>query len=168
MSLSMYPASIPVFVRMLRNLSALLAKAEAHAQARKIDPAVFLQARLAPDMYPLVRQVQVATDLAKGCAARLTGSEAPRYADTETTFAELQARLQRVTDYLEGIEPSQVDGTEEREIVLEFPGVRLEYKGQGYLLNFAMPNFYFHVTTAYAILRHLGVEIGKVDFVGRE
>lgn len=168
MTLSMYHASIPVFVRMLNNLAAILAKAEAHAQARRIDPAVFLQSRLAPDMYPLVRQVQVATDLAKGCAARLAGVEAPRYADTETTFDELQARLRRCVEHLRDYAAERLDGTEERPIVLEFPGVRLEYRGQDYLLNFAMPNFYFHVTMAYGILRHLGVELGKVDFVGRE
>ncbi|WP_263143466.1 DUF1993 domain-containing protein [Pseudomonas sp. RIT-PI-AD] len=166
MSLSMYQASIPVFLRMFDNLSAILAKAQAHATAKKIDLAVLANARLAPDMLPLIRQVQIATDGAKGCAARLAGVEVPSYADNETTFDELQARIARTQDFLRGFQAAQVEGSETRTIHLSFPGRSLTLTGQDYLLNFVLPNFYFHLTTAYAILRHNGVEIGKMDFLG--
>lgn len=167
MSLSMYQASIPVFVRMFGNLAAILDKAAVYADARKIDPAVLLNARLAPDMYPLTRQVQIASDAAKGCAARLAGVEIPSFADTESSFAELQARIQKTLDFLQGCSPAQIDGSEEREVVIRFPGAELKFSGQDYLLHFVLPNFYFHLTTAYAILRHNGLDIGKMDFLGR-
>lgn len=167
MSLSMYQASIPVFVRMFGNLAAILDKAAVYAEAKKIDPAVLLNARLAPDMHPLTRQVQIASDAAKGCAARLAGVETPSFADTESSFAELQARIQKTLDFLQGFSPAQIDGSEGREVVIKFPGAELKFSGQDYLLHFVLPNFYFHLTTAYAILRHNGLEIGKMDFLGR-
>lgn len=166
MSLSMYQASVPVFVRMLTNLQAILDKGAKHAEARKIDPSVFVNARLAPDMFALARQVQVATDAAKGCAARLAGVEVPSYADTEATFPELQARVARTIDFLKSLKPQQIDGSEDRTVTLKLRGKDVSFKGQPYLLGFAMPNFYFHVTTAYDILRHNGVEVGKMDFLG--
>ncbi|MDP3813710.1 DUF1993 family protein [Pseudomonas sp.] len=167
MSLSMYHASIPPFVRMLGNLSAILYKAEAYAAERKIEPSVLLNARLAPDMYPLVRQVQIATDSVKGCAARLAGIEVPSYADTESSFAEVQARIGKTQAFLQSVTAAQVDGSEGRPITLKFPGAELHFTGQDYLLNFVLPNFYFHLTTAYAILRHNGLNIGKMDFLGQ-
>ncbi|MGH8284092.1 MAG: DUF1993 domain-containing protein [Gammaproteobacteria bacterium] len=166
MSLSMYQASVPVFIRMLGNLSAILKKAEAHAQTKKIDPSVFTGARLYPDMFPLVRQVQIATDQAKGCAARLTGVEPPKFEDNEQTFAELYARLDKTIAYLKSVKPAQIDGSEERRIELKVRDKTLQLKGQDYLLERVYPNFFFHVTTAYAILRHNGVEIGKGDYLG--
>ena len=167
MALSMYHASIPVFVRMLGNLSAILHKAEAYAAERKIEPGVLLGARLAPDMHPLVRQVQIATDSVKGCAARLAGIEVPRYEDSESSFAEVQARIGKTQAFLESIAAAQIDGSEDKPITLNFPGMELKFSGQDYLLNFVLPNFYFHLTTAYAILRHNGLAIGKMDFLGR-
>ena len=166
MSLTMYQASIPVFVRMLGNLSAILDKAAAHAEAKKIDPSVFINARLAPDMFPLSRQVQIATDMAKGCAARLAGIEVPRYEDNESTFAELHARIAKTIAFIESVSVSQIDGSEERQITLKFGSHELNLLGQAYLLDFVLPNFHFHLTTTYAILRHNGVEIGKKDYTG--
>ena len=166
MSLSMHQASVSVFVRVLGNLSAILDKGLADAEARKIDPAVFLNARLAPDMHPLSRQVQIASDAAKGCAARLTGSEPPSFPDTESSFAELKERLAKTIAYVQGLEPGKFDGSETREITLTFPGGEFKFSGQDYLFNFAVPNLYFHATTAYAILRHNGVPVGKRDFLG--
>jgi hypothetical protein len=166
MSLSMFHASIPVFTRQLASLSAILKKAEAHAEARKIDPSVFINARLAPDMFPLSRQVQSASDSAKGCAARLAGVEVPSYADTETTFPELQARITKTVAFLQSLGQELIDGSEERAIVLKLRGQETRFTGQYYLLNFALPNFFFHAVTAYDILRHNGVEIGKQDFLG--
>ncbi len=166
MPLTMYHASAPVFTRGLTNLSAILRKAEEHAVARKIDPAVFINARLAPDMFPLSRQVQSATDSAKGCAARLAGAEVPRYEDTETTFPELQARIAKTVAFLQGVTPELIVGSEEREIVLKLRGKEVTFTGQSYLLTFALPNFFFHAVTAYDILRHNGVEIGKMDYLG--
>ncbi|MDO9268336.1 MAG: DUF1993 family protein [Methylobacter sp.] len=166
MSLTMYQASIPVFVRMLGNLSAILDKAAAHAEAKKIDPAIFVNARLAPDMYPLSRQVQIATDIVKGCAARLAGIEVPRYEDNEATFAELQARIAKTKEFLQSVSASQIDGSEDRQITLKFGSRELGFLGQAYLLDFVLPNFHFHLTTTYAILRHNGVEIGKKDYTG--
>ncbi|MGE0269270.1 MAG: DUF1993 family protein [Candidatus Omnitrophota bacterium] len=167
MSLSMYQASIPVCVRQLEILSSILKKAEAHAEAKKIDPEVFLNARLAPDMYPLIRQVQIAGDMVKGCAARLSGQAVPSYEDTEKTFAELQARLAKTIAFARSVDPSQVDGSEDRKVMLKIRGVETEFNGQPYLLDFVLPNVYFHMTVAYAILRHNGVELGKRDFLGR-
>lgn len=166
MSLTMYQASIPVFVRMLDNLSGILDKAAAHAEARKIDPAIFINARLAPDMFPLSRQVQIATDMVKGCAARLAGIEVPSYEDNESTFSELQARIAKTKAFIESVSASQVDGSEERKITLKFGSKELSFLGQAYLLDFVLPNFHFHLTTTYAILRHNGVEIGKKDYTG--
>jgi hypothetical protein len=166
MSLSMYQASIPVVSRMLTNLSAILGKAAAHCESRKIDPAVLLTARLFPDMFPLVRQVQIATDHAKGLAARLAGIEVPSYADTEATFADLHARLAKTIAYVGGFSPEQINGSEGKAICLKTGHGELNFTGQDYLVHFALPNFYFHVTTAYAILRHNGVDVGKMDYLG--
>ena len=168
MSLSMYQASLPVFIRMLGQLTEILKKGEAHANAKKIDPSIFINARLAPDMFALARQVQITTDGVKGCAARLAGIDIPRYEDTETTFPELYARIQKTIDFLETLTPQQIDGTETKQIKLKVGPRELEFKGQAYLLNFVIPNFYFHMVTTYAILRHNGVDIGKMDFLGNE
>lgn len=167
MSLSMYDASLPLFIRMLGNLSAILHKAEAYAAERKIEPGVLLNARLAPDMYPLVRQVQIASDGVKGCAARLAGIDIPSYADSESSFAELQARIAKTQAFLGSVTAAQLEGSEGKSITLNFPGTELKFTGQEYLLHFVLPNFYFHLTTAYAILRHNGLDIGKMDFLGR-
>ena len=166
MSLTMYQASIPVFVRMLGNLSSILDKAATHAEAKKIDPAIFVNARLAPDMFPLSRQVQIATDMVKGCAARLAGIEVPSYEDNETTFADLQTRNDKTVTFLQSVSASQIDGSEDRKITLKFGSRELGFLGQAYLLDFVLPNFHFHLTTTYAILRHNGVEIGKKDYTG--
>jgi hypothetical protein len=166
MTLSMYEASIPVFQRALTNLSAILAKAAAHAEAKKFDPVVLVNARLAPDMLPLSRQIQIAVDHARGAAARLAGLERPPVADTEATLDELQARIASTLAYIGTFSPAQIDGSEAREITLPLRTGEVKLKGQPYLLHFAFPNFWFHVTTAYAILRHNGVDIGKLDFLG--
>jgi len=166
MQISMYRASVPVFARNLRNLIAILRKGEAHAAERKIDPAVLLNYRLAPDMFPLSRQVQVATDMAKGCVSRLAGVEIPAYEDKETSFGELIARLEKCIAYLEGFRPEQIDGTEDKAVVLKRPSGDVTFQGLPYLLEYVQPNVYFHCTSAYAILRHCGVNIGKKDFIG--
>lgn len=166
MTISMYAASVPRLVGMLRNLDAILAKAQAHAVAKKIDPAVLLAARLFPDMLPLAKQVQIASDHAKGAVARLAGVEVPRFEDDEQSFEELQARLARTIAFVESFSAGQIDGSEEREIALKIGGREMTFKGMPYLLGFALPNFYFHVVTAYDILRHSGVEIGKRDYIG--
>jgi len=166
MKISMYQVSVPVFTRMLNNLAAVLDKGAAHAEARKIDPLVLINARLYPDMLPLVKQVQIASDGAKGAAARLAGQEAPKYEDAETTFADLKARIQKTISYLNTFKPEQIDGSEEKTITLQIRGNAVPFQGLAYLLNHATPNFYFHVTTAYDILRHNGVEIGKADYLG--
>jgi hypothetical protein len=151
---------------MLNSLSAILDKAEAFAAERKIEPAVLLGWRLAPDMFPLTRQVQIATDHAKGCCARLAGVEVPKYTDDETTFVALKARIAKTVDFVQGFKPSDIDGSDERDLTITAGSRELRFKGQQYLVSFALPNFYFHVTTAYAILRHCGVPIGKRDFLG--
>ena len=166
MSLTMYQASITVFIRTLGNLSNILDKAAAHAEAKKIDQGVFVNARLAPDMFPLSRQVQIATDMAKGCAARLAGIEVPSYEDNETTFADLQARIAKTIAFLQTVTAEQIDGSEERTVTLKLRGKEVNFIGQPYLLDFVLPNVFFHVTTAYGILRHNGVELGKLDFLG--
>ena len=166
MTLSMYAASTPTFRRMLGNLAAILNKAAAHAEARKIDPGVLLSARLFPDMLPLTKQVQIATDTAKGCVARLAGVEIPKFEDDETTFADLQARVAKTIAFVDSIPPAKIDGSEERAITLQLRERTLEMKGQDFLSNRALPNFYFHITTAYNILRHNGIEIGKSDYLG--
>jgi len=168
MAISMYAASIPVFRQLLGSLNELLNKTEAHVQAKKIDPNALLQARLFPDMFPLSRQVQIACDFAKGTAARLAGIDMPSYEDNEQSCADLQARITKTLAFIESIRPEQIDGSEDREIVV-FPGTPREMKfaGQTYLLHFALPNFHFHVTTVYALLRHNGLEIGKRDYMGK-
>lgn len=167
MTISMYRVAVPPIVRSLSNLRAVLDKAAAHAEAKKIDPSVLLTTRLYPDMFPLSRQIQIATDNAKGVAARLAGLDPPRYEDHESTFPELVARIDKTLAYLETFKAEQIDGSEERAIVLPLRGTTLNLNGLTYLLDFVLPNFFFHVTTAYAILRHCGVEIGKQDFLGR-
>ena len=166
MALSMYQASVPVFTRMLVNLGNVLDKGAKHAEAKKIDPSVLVGARLYPDMFPLARQVQIATDHAKGCSARLAGQEPPAYEDKEASFLQLLERVNRTLEFIRGFKPEQIDGSEEREVVLQMRAGPLKLTGQQYLLNVAMPNFYFHVTTTYDILRHNGVEVGKRDFLG--
>jgi len=166
MTLSMYSASTPVFRRMLGNLAAILTKAAAHADARKIDHGILLNARLYPDMLPLIKQVQIASDTAKGCIARLAGVDIPKFEDDETGFADLQARIAKTIAFIDGIQPGQVDGSEGRDITLQIRDKKLELKGQEFMINRALPNFYFHVATAYNILRHNGIEIGKSDFLG--
>jgi uncharacterized protein len=166
MSLSMYQASVPAFVQMLNNLSAILDKAEAHAQDRKIEPEVLLNYRLAPDMLPFIRQIQIAADLAKGAAARLAGVEVPKHDDTEKSFADLKARITNTVAFVQSIQPTHIDGSEGREINLTLGEHKMNFKGQPYLVHFVLPNFYFHCTTAYDILRLCGVELGKKDFIG--
>lgn len=166
MSLTMYQASIPVFIRMLENTASILDKAVAYAEAKKFDPVILVNARLAPDMYPLNRQIQIATDMVKGCAARLAGVEVPSYEDNETTFAELQARIAKTVAFLQSLNAGQIDGSEDKPIHLQMRTRELNFLGQPYLLHFVLPNFYFHITTTYAILRHNGVDIGKLDYVG--
>ena len=165
MTMSMFRASVPVFLQMLPALSAILDKAAAHAAAKKIDPQVFCEARLYPDMFPLARQVQIATDFAKGACARLAGVDPPKYADTEKTLDDLKARIAKTVDFIKEFKPSQIDGSEEREISIVLGGQPQKYKGEAYLISLVLPNFFFHVTTAYAILRHNGVELGKQDFM---
>jgi len=167
MSLSMYSASVPVFLRALGNLRACLDKAAAHAEARKLDPATLLGFRLYPDMFPLTRQVQIAADMAKGCVARLAGVEVPKYEDNEASFADLAARIDRTLAFIKGFTAEQIDGTEDKPIQLKSPRGELNFSGQQYLQFFVTPNVYFHCTTAYNILRHNGVELGKQDFLGR-
>ena len=166
MAISMYEASAPRFVNTLKNLSAILDKAQAHADTKKIDPRVLIAARLFPDMFPMSRQVQSACDTAKGAVARLAGVEVPVHEDTEQTFEELKARIAKTITFIQTIQPAQVDGSEGREVVLKFRSGEVKLKGMQYLLGQALPNFYFHVTTAYDILRHNGVEIGKRDYIG--
>lgn len=167
MSTTMYSTSVPVFQQMLGSLQVILQKAQAHAKEKKIEDQVFLQARLSPDMFNLIRQVQIATDFAKGIAARLADVEVPDYQDTENSFEELQARLSKTLDFIASLNPTQFEDSENREIVLR-PGTPKERKMSGttYLLGYGLPQFFFHVTTTYAILRHHGVELGKRDYMG--
>jgi hypothetical protein len=164
----MYTTSVPALRQILGSLDAIMKKAEAHAEAKKIQPAVLLQARLFPDMFPFVKQVQIACDFAKGIAARLAGVDVPVHEDNEQTFEELHARIAKVLAFIDSIDAAKFEGSENREIVLR-PGTPREQKlsGQAFLVHYALPQFYFHVTTAYAILRHNGVEIGKLDYVGK-
>lgn len=166
MQVSLYTMSIPVFTRMLNNLSKLLDKAEADAAARGFDAAVLLQSRLYPDMFPLIRQVQIACDFAKGAAARLAGMPVPSYPDQETTVADLKARIEKTLAFIAGISRADVDAGADRDVTVQMRDRSLEMKGLAYLNDMAMPNFYFHLTTAYALLRHNGVAVGKRDFVG--
>jgi hypothetical protein len=167
MRISMYQSSVPTFTRVLNNLAAVLEKGAAHAEARKIDPAVLLNARLFPDMFPLVKQVQVATDSASGGAARLGGAEVPVYENNETSFADLVARIRRTVAFLETLKPDQIDGTEDKTVSWQTRTSTKSMQGMPYLMNHVLPNLYFHVTTAYNILRHNGVELGKMDYLGR-
>ena len=167
MTISMYQASVPPLIRSLNNLAAILEKGAAHAEAKKIDPAVLINSRLYPDMFPLGRQVQIASDIARRGAARLAGLEAPKFEDNETTFPELIARLQKTTAYLETLTSAQIDGSEEKSITLPVGDNTMNFKGLPFLLYFILPNVYFHVTTAYDILRHCGVELGKLDYLGK-
>ena len=167
MNISMYQASVPTFIRVLNNLAAILEKAHAHAEAKKIDPAALLNTRLYPDMFPLVRQVQIATDSAKGGAARLAGTEPVSYEDNETTFPELVARVRKTIAYLESFKPEQIDGSEEKTVTWQTRSSTKTFQGMPYLLNQVLPNLYFHTTTAYDILRHCGIELGKQDFLGK-
>ena len=167
MTSAIYTASIPVFKQMLGGLSGVLAKAEAHASAKKIDPNALLQARLFPDMFPLLRQVQVATDFAKSVSARLAGVEVPKFDDAEQSFADLQTRIATVLAFMEGLAVTDFDQAATREIVSQ-AGTPKEkrFTGESYIFNYGLPQFFFHVTTAYAILRHNGVEVGKKDYIG--
>ena len=165
MKISMYSASVPVFVRSLNNLAAILEKAAAHAVVKKIDPAVLVNFRLFPDMLPLSKQIQIASDGAKGGVARLAGAEPPAYEDNEISIADLIARLRKTVAYLETIKPEQVDGSEDKTVSWKTQTSTRTMQGMAYLLSHVTPNVYFHVTTAYAILRHCGVELGKQDFL---
>ena len=167
MAISMYDFSIPVLTRGLTNLSAVLDKAAAHAAAKKFDPAVLAQSRLYPDMYPLVRQVQIACDTAKGAAARLAGIEVPKHEDNEATLAELKARIAKTVDFLKSVNRDRLKDAESRDIEIKFPNGSWKFTGIAYLADFVLPNFYFHVSMVYALLRKSGVEIGKDDFLGK-
>jgi hypothetical protein len=166
MSFSMYQASVPAYGQMLKTLSHILKKAEEHCEAKKIDPGVLVNARLYPDMAPLTRQIQIATDQVKGGLSRLAGKEPPSWPDEEKTFADLHTRVKKAQDFLATIKASDVDGSESRDVTLKIGGNDMTFKGEQFLVNFSLPNFYFHVVTAYDILRHNGVEIGKRDFIG--
>lgn len=166
MKVSMHSMSAPVFVRMLTNLSNILDKAAVHAETKKIDPAVFLNSRMIPDMLPFTKQVQIACDFAKGAVARLCGEEPPKWDDNEASFADLKQRIARTIEFVQAHQPAQFEGSEERTIELKIRGETIKLPGHTYLANMAMPNFYFHVTTAYDLLRKDGVEIGKRDFIG--
>lgn len=166
MSISMYNASVPVFTSMLGNLRAILEKAAAHAETKKLDAATLPNSRLFPDMLALTRQVQIACDMAKNCPSRLAGNEPPKMEDTEASFAELITRIDKTLAHLKSFKPADIDGSEDKAISLKTPFGALNFTGLQYLLHFAMPNFYFHTTTTYAILRHNGVVLGKQDFLG--
>jgi uncharacterized protein len=166
MSLSMHSASVPVFVRMLGNVLAWLDKAQAHAEARKFDPGNYLGLRLAPDMLPFARQIQIASDGAKGCVARLAGLEVPKWEDNEATLDDLRARVRKTIDYVQSVPAARIDGSDAREIVLALRQGEVRFSGEDYLRYYVLPNLYFHLTTTYALLRHAGVELGKRDFLG--
>ena len=167
MTISMYQASVPIFLQFLNSLSAVLDKAAAHAEAKKIDPGVLLNSRLYPDMFPLVRQVRAATDHAINACGRLADAEPPKFANDEASIAALKERIAATVDFLKTLKAAQIDGSEDKKITFTFPsGATRDFTGQGLLLNFCLPNFYFHATTAYDILRQSGVELGKRDFMG--
>ena len=167
MKISMYEASIPMFLQTLRNLKIFLEKGIAQAETKKYDPNLLAAARLTVDMLPLTRQIQIASDAAKGAAARLAGVEAPKFEDNETTMADLIARVGKTIDYLQGFKPEQLDGSEDKTITIQTPRQSFSFPGLIYLRHWAIPNFFFHVTTAYGLLRQNGVELGKADFLGR-
>ena len=166
MTISMYQASVPRFVNILGNLSNILDKAQAHVDAKKIDQSALTTSRIFPDMLPMTKQVQIACDAAKGVVARLAGGEIPMFEDNEVTLADLKARIAKTVAYLQSVTPAQIDGTEEKAIVIKRGDKETHYKGMQFLLGHAVPNFYFHVTTTYNILRHNGIDIGKRDFLG--
>lgn len=166
MAISMHQSSAPVFNKMLGNLKAILQKAEAHAAVKKIEPGVLLSARLYPDMFTLTRQVQIATDVAKGACARLSGQEIPKYEDNEASFSEIYARIDKTIAFIAAVPAAQIDGKEDADIIITPGGREMKFKGQDYLIHWALPNFYFHVMASYAILRENGVEVGKMDFLG--
>ena len=166
MSVLMYEISIPVMKRFLTNLDNVLRKGSAHADEKKIDHSVFLTARLYPNMFPLTRQVQIASDAAKGCGARLAGLEIPKFEDTETTFDDLHTRIAKTIAFLDSIKPEQLSDSESKPVHITAGKHELDFTGQTYLSNFALPNLFFHITTAYDILRHNGVEVGKMDYLG--
>ena len=167
MAISMYAASVPIFVRMLGSLSHCLDKAAASAEARKFDPKVLVESRLAPDMLPFTRQITIATDFAKGASARLAGAEVPKFEDTETTLPELKARIARTLEFVQGVPAAKLEGSEARTIAVPRRNSEpLQLSGEDYLRQIALPNFFFHVTTAYALLRHNGVDLGKADYLG--
>jgi len=167
MPLSMHSASVPVFVRILTNMLAWLDKAEAHARARKFEPANFLGLRLTPDMFPFTRQIQIASDAVKNCVARLAGIEPPRWPDEEASFDDLRARIRKTIDYAQSVPAAKIDGSEEREILLPRPGGgTARFTGEVFLKHFSLPNFFFHATMTYALLRQGGVELGKMDYLG--
>ncbi|GLQ86574.1 DUF1993 domain-containing protein [Dyella flagellata] len=168
MSLSMYQASVPVFVRALTNLHHVLKLGEKHAKEKGVEGSVMLQTRLIPDMLPLVKQVQIATDMAKNCCARLADVDPLKFEDNETSFDELHSRLERAIDYIKSFKPEQVDGSETRAITLKTRNGELHFEGQAYLLHYVIPNMFFHCTTAYNILREAGTNIGKQDFIGKQ
>jgi uncharacterized protein len=167
MKISMYEASIPTFLLSLRNLKAILQKGAAHAESRKYDANLLVATRLAADMLPLARQVQIASDAAKGAAARLAGVDPPKFEDNEQTLADLIARVDKTIDYLQSFKPEQLEASEDRTITIQTPRQTFSFPGLVFLRHWALPNFFFHVTTAYALLRHNGVEIGKADYLGK-
>ena len=166
MAISMYSASVPVFTRMLGHLAAWLDKAEAHAQAKKFDTSVYLAARLAPDMLPLTKQIQIACDAAKFGVARLAGVEAPKFEDNEASLAELRERIRKTVEFVCSVPAAAIEGTEDKDITVPRRDGNVVLEGEFYLKHYVQPNFYFHVTTAYALLRHNGVELGKGDYLG--
>lgn len=167
MKISMFEASVPLFLHTLESLKVILQKGAAHAEAKKFDPNILVNSRLAPDMFNLARQVQIASDAAKGAAARLTGTEPPKFEDTESTLPELVARVDKTIHYLRGLSATQFDGSDERTITVTTPRGALSFQGLHFLRHWALPNFFFHVTTAYNLLRHNGVELGKAEFLGK-
>ncbi len=167
MKISMYQSSVPVFIHALKNLAEIIDKAAQHAQNKKIDDSVFTNARLFPDMFPLSRQVQIACDIVKGGVARLAGVEIPSFPDNETTFAELKTRIAKTIEFIQSVKAEQIDDSEAKIISMKIGGHEMEFAGQTYLLYFVTPNLYFHMTATYSILRSNGVEIGKMDFLGK-
>jgi uncharacterized protein len=166
MSITMYSASTPVFVRMLTNLGTWLDKAEAHATAKKFEPSVYLGARFAPDMLPFTKQIQIACDMAKFGIARLAGVDAPKFDDTEASLAELRERVRATVDFIKSVPAAKIDGTDDKDVTIPRRDGTMTLKGEAYLKHFVLPNFFFHMTTTYALLRHNGVELGKIDFLG--
>ena len=166
MSTTMYSTSVPVFARMLGNLLVWLDKAEAHAQAKKFEPSVYLAARLAPDMLPFTKQIQIACDMVKFGVARLSGVEAPKFDDNEASIAELRERVHKTLEFIKSVPAAKIDGTDDNDVTIPRRDGTMTLKGEVYLKHFVLPNFYFHMTTTYALLRHNGVELGKMDFLG--